>query len=158
MEPHFHLDLDRSDAWTPPVSSSKRLSPYVAEAGGSSRTPCETPERRGSPLPDSREDLGEDDMSRGVRQRPRGELSSDERSRSPRRGLQKYLSRFDDAIKLRGQLTNEKAAQDSSGDPEELDSFRLFRLTGSVLLAVFVRIFVCQYLVSERCGDGVQSF
>ncbi|XP_007238956.3 calcium signal-modulating cyclophilin ligand [Astyanax mexicanus] len=146
MEPRFHLDLDPNDAWTPPVSS-KRLSPYISETGGSKNTtPSSTPERRGSPLPDSREDLGEDDLSRGVRQRPRGELSSDEHSRSPRRGLQKYLSRFDDAMKLRGQLANEKAAQDSSSDPEELDPFRLFRLTGSVLLAVFVRIFVCQYL------------
>ncbi|KAL7853211.1 hypothetical protein AOLI_G00200550 [Acnodon oligacanthus] len=145
MEPRFHLDLDRNESWSPPVST-KRLSPYVSEAGGSSATPCETPERRGSPLPDSREDLGEDDVSRGVRQRPRGELSGDEHSRSPRRGLQKYLSRFDDAMKLRGQLGSEKVAQDSGADPEELDSFRLFRLTGSVLLAVFVRVFVCQYL------------
>ncbi|KAI4881480.1 hypothetical protein NFI96_012224 [Prochilodus magdalenae] len=141
MEPRFHLDLDRNETWSP--VSTKRLSPCVSEAGGSSSTPCETPNRRGSPLPDSREDMGEE---WGVWQRPRRELSSDEHSRSPRRGLKKYLSRFDDAMKLRGQLANEKAAQDSSTDPEELDSFRLFRLTGSILLAIFVRIFVCQYL------------
>uniref|UniRef100_A0A4W4DUX7 Calcium signal-modulating cyclophilin ligand n=1 Tax=Electrophorus electricus TaxID=8005 RepID=A0A4W4DUX7_ELEEL len=73
-------------------------------------------------------------------------LSVDPRSRSPRRGLQKYLSRFDDAMKLRGQLASEKAAQDSGGNGDELDSFRLFRLTGSALLAIFVRVFVCQYL------------
>lgn len=90
----------------------------------------------------------------GVRQRPRGELSSDEPNRSPRRGLQKYLSRFDDAMKLRGQLANEKPAQDGSSDLEELDSFRLFRMVGSILLAVFVRIFVCKYLVSPRSVDA----
>ncbi|XP_016430951.1 calcium signal-modulating cyclophilin ligand-like isoform X2 [Sinocyclocheilus rhinocerous] len=73
------------------------------------------------------------------------EAAADERSVSPRRGLQKYLSRFDDAMKLRGQLSAEKPAQDSGGE-EELDSFCLFRLVCSVALAVFVRIFVCQYL------------
>ncbi|XP_016315809.1 calcium signal-modulating cyclophilin ligand-like isoform X1 [Sinocyclocheilus anshuiensis] len=73
------------------------------------------------------------------------EAAADERSASPRRGLQKYLSRFDDAMKLRGQLSAEKPAQDSGGE-EELDSFCLFRLVCSVALAVFVRIFVCQYL------------
>ena len=93
------------------------------------------------------------DVTPGVRQRPRGEahLAADEPSHSgsPRRGLQKYLSRFDDAMKLRGQLANEKQAQEAaSSDPDELDSFRLFRLVGSVLLAIFVRVFVCKYLVS----------
>ncbi|XP_016151478.1 calcium signal-modulating cyclophilin ligand-like isoform X1 [Sinocyclocheilus grahami] len=73
------------------------------------------------------------------------EAAADERSASPRRGLQKYLSRFDDAMKLRGQLSAEKPAQDSGGE-EELDSFCVFRLVCSVALAVFVRIFVCQYL------------
>ncbi len=68
---------------------------------------------------------------------------------SPRRGLQKYLSRFDDAMKLRGQLCAEKTSQDGGGEEEqeELDSFRLVRLVCSVALAVFVRVFVCQYLV-----------
>lgn len=84
-----------------------------------------------------------------MRQRPRGELATDDHSRgSPHKGLQKYLSRFDDAMKLKGQLASEKAAQESSSDTEELDSFRLFRLVGSVILAVFVRVFVCKYLVS----------
>uniref|UniRef100_A0A3Q3WYN8 Uncharacterized protein n=1 Tax=Mola mola TaxID=94237 RepID=A0A3Q3WYN8_MOLML len=64
----------------------------------------------------------------------------------PRPGLQKYLSRFDDAMKLRGQLANEKPVQDGGSDPDELDPFKVFRLFGSVLLAVFVRLFVCKYL------------
>ncbi|XP_076836503.1 guided entry of tail-anchored proteins factor CAMLG [Brachyhypopomus gauderio] len=146
MEPRFHLDLDGTETWSPPVSS-RRLSPYVGEVGGSSTTPCETPERRGSPLLGSRAGLDEEDVvARASWQRPGGEPGADLHSRSPRRGLQKYLSRFDDAMKLRGQLASEKAAQDGGGDGEELDSFRLFRLTGSALLAVFVRVFVCQYL------------
>ncbi|XP_055037025.2 guided entry of tail-anchored proteins factor CAMLG [Misgurnus anguillicaudatus] len=137
VEPRFHLDLDRNEPWSS-SSSSKRLSPHVAEASGinseaSERNVCG-------------DAVGEDELSRGVRHRPHGELSGDEHSRSPRRGLQKYLCRFDDAVKLRGQLANEKAAQDGSVDVEELDTFRFFRLVGSVALAVFVRIFVCQYL------------
>nr|AAH66383.1 Zgc:77424 [Danio rerio] len=113
----LHLDLDH-----PEWSSSKRASP--ADSGV-----CESVSERGV-------------ESAAVRS-----LSADgERSASPRRGLQAYLSRFDDAMKLRGQLANEKAAQDSGAQPEELDAFRIFRTTASVTLAVFVRIFVCQYL------------
>lgn len=84
----------------------------------------------------------------GIRQRPRGERLLDDLSGPPRPGLQKYLSRFDDAMKLRGQLANEKPVQDGGSDPDELDPFKVFRLFGSVLLAVFVRLFVCKYLVS----------
>ncbi|XP_055797558.1 guided entry of tail-anchored proteins factor CAMLG-like [Salvelinus fontinalis] len=152
-EPRFHLDLDRNKPWS--ASSSPRLSPFLPEAVGSSHPHSDLPERKGSPLPDSSEVLGgggvDKDVTPGVRHRPRGEaqLAADEpsHSESPRRGLQKYLSRFDDAMKLRGQLANENQAQDAAGsDPEELDSFRLFRLIGSVLLAIFVRGFVCKYL------------
>lgn len=137
MEPRLYLDLDRNEPW----SSPKSVSPHVSEAAGSNTDLSERV--------DSDEAAGEDEASRGVRQRPRGELLGEEHSRSPRRGLNKYLCRFDDAMKLRGQLANEKAAQeDGSTDVEELDSFRFFRLAGSISLAVFVRIFVCQYLVS----------
>ncbi|XP_052392426.1 guided entry of tail-anchored proteins factor CAMLG isoform X2 [Carassius gibelio] len=69
----------------------------------------------------------------------------EEHSVSPRRGLQEYLSCFDDALKLRGQLSAEKPSPVSAED-EELDSFRVFRLVCSVALAVCVRIFMCQYL------------
>ncbi|XP_056586167.1 calcium signal-modulating cyclophilin ligand [Triplophysa dalaica] len=135
MEPRLYLDLDRNEPW----SSPKSISPHVSEAAGSNTDPSERV--------DSDEAAVEDEASRGVRQRPRVELSGEEHSRSPRRGLNKYLCRFDDAMKLRGQLANEKAAQeDGSADVEELDSFRFFRLAGSIALAVFVRIFVCQYL------------
>ncbi|KAM9348175.1 guided entry of tail-anchored proteins factor CAMLG [Symphorus nematophorus] len=147
-EPHFHLDLDRTEPWSS-SSSSPRPSPFMPEAAGlGSRSLSATPERRGSPLLGFSEPLGgslEDD-SGGIRQRPRGERVSDDPSSSPRRGLQKYLSRFDDAMKLRGQLASEKPAQDGGSDSEEFDPFRIFRLIGSVLLAIFVRIFVCKYL------------
>ncbi|KAK3555319.1 hypothetical protein QTP86_014907 [Hemibagrus guttatus] len=132
-EPRFHLDLDRNECFTPSVST-KRVSPFVSEARSEV-----------SVLDERREEEGEE-TERGVRLRPRGETSSEERSRSPRRGLNTYLSRFDDAIKLRGQLTNEKASQESGADADEFDSFRLFRLFGSVVLAVCVRLFVCHYL------------
>lgn len=85
----------------------------------------------------------------GVRQRPRGERVSDELSGSPRPGLHKYLSRFDEAMKLRGQLASEKAAVDAGDEP---DPFGAFRLVASVLLALFVRVFVCRFLVSESPG------
>ncbi|XP_040908351.1 calcium signal-modulating cyclophilin ligand isoform X2 [Toxotes jaculatrix] len=147
-EPRFHLDLERTEPWSS-SSSSPRPSPFLPEASGlGSRSLSATPERRGSPLPDCSDLPGgslEDDIG-GVRQRPRGERASDDLSGSPRRGLQKYLSRFDDAMKLRGQLANEKPPQDGGSDSEEFDPFRIFRLIGSILLAVFVRVFVCKYL------------
>lgn len=148
-EPRFHLDLDsRTEPWSS-ASSSPRPSPFLPEASGASnRSRSATPERRGSPLTGCSEPHTgslEDDIG-GVRQRPRGERASEDISSSPRRGLQKYLSRFDDAMKLRGQLVNEKPAQDGGSDAEEFDPFRVFRLIGSILLAIFVRVFVCKYL------------
>lgn len=147
-EPRFHLDLDRSEPWSS-SSPSTRPSPFLAEASGfGSRSQSATPERRGSPQLDCGEPppVTLDDDVIGLRQRPRGERVPDDISGSPRRGIQKYLSRFDDAMKLRGQLANEKPAQDGGSQAEELDPFRIFRLIGSVLLAVFVRVFVCKYL------------
>ncbi|XP_058484415.1 calcium signal-modulating cyclophilin ligand [Solea solea] len=147
-EPRFHLDLDRTEQWSS-SSSSPRPSPFLPEASVfGSRSHSATPERQGSPLPgcsDSPAGSHDDDVG-GVRQRPRGERASDDISGSPRRGLQKYLSRFDDAMKLRGQLANEKQPQDGGCDTEEFDPFRVFRLIGSILLAIFVRVFVCKYL------------
>ncbi|KAM3601977.1 uncharacterized protein V6R79_022149 [Siganus canaliculatus] len=147
-EPHFHLDLNRTEPWSS-SSSSTRPSPFLPEVTGlGSRSLSGTPERRASPAPLFKDTLGgslEDDIG-GLRQRPKGEQVSDDISGSPRRGLQKYLSRFDDAMKLRGQLANEKPPQDGGSDSEEFDPFRVFRLIGSILLAVFVRVFVCKYL------------
>ncbi|KAG9339794.1 hypothetical protein JZ751_022460 [Albula glossodonta] len=147
MKPRFHLDLDRSEPWCTPAPSG-RLSPF-ATAVVSGNHHGDVLERRGSPVPDSGDLLGGDtdeDMTGGLRQRAQGEVAGDGVSRSPRRGLQKYLSRFDDAMRLRGQIASVKTSQDSSSEPEELDSFRLFRVFGSIVLAVAVRVFVCKYL------------
>ncbi|KAK7925165.1 hypothetical protein WMY93_007475 [Mugilogobius chulae] len=131
-EPRFHLDLDGSQSWTSPSSGlTQRPSPFEPSPSHSATSDCSKPLEGAV-----EEDPGE------VRQMPRGE----ECSASQRKGLQKYLSRFDDAMKLRGQLANEKPAQDSGAESEEFDAFRVFRLIGSVLLALFVRMFVCKYL------------
>ncbi|XP_025974059.2 guided entry of tail-anchored proteins factor CAMLG [Dromaius novaehollandiae] len=81
-----------------------------------------------------------------LRHRNRGELSSDAVPRPPRHGLDQYLSRFDEALKLRNQLMNEKPSQENGNAVEEFDSFRIFRLVGCALLAIAVRAFVCKYL------------
>lgn len=150
-EPRFHLDLDRTEQWSS-SSSSPRPSPFLPEASGyGSRSHSATPERRGSPLPGCNESPVaslEDDIG-VLRQRPRGERVSDDLSGSPRRGFQTYLS-FDDAMKL----ANNKPPQDEESDSEEFDTFRVFRLIGSILLAIFVRLFVCKYLVSLRSVDA----
>ncbi|XP_059846638.1 calcium signal-modulating cyclophilin ligand isoform X1 [Hypanus sabinus] len=65
---------------------------------------------------------------------------------SPRRGIEQYISRFDEAMKLRNQLMSEKPVQENGGENEEFGTFRVFRLVGSALLALMVRIFVCRYL------------
>ncbi|KAK6474958.1 calcium signal-modulating cyclophilin ligand-like isoform X1 [Huso huso] len=86
------------------------------------------------------------DSSGELRQGPRGEGPSDAAPRSPRRGLQQYLSRFDEAMKLRSQLVSEEPRQEDGSGAEQLDAFRVFRLAGSVLLALAVRAFMCKYL------------
>ncbi|XP_057676993.1 calcium signal-modulating cyclophilin ligand [Corythoichthys intestinalis] len=129
-EPRFHLDLDRPESW-----SSSQPSPRP-----SPRSRGATPERRDSPLPEEAAPV--DGHLRGVRQRPKPDMSVGDNAS----GLHQYLSRFDDAIKLRGQLANEKPVQNGEADGEEFDPFTVFRLVCSVLLAVFVRVFVCKYL------------
>ncbi|XP_066573018.1 guided entry of tail-anchored proteins factor CAMLG [Amia ocellicauda] len=127
---------------------SKRLPVFQHEIGDANHH-IDVPERKGSPLLEGRESLARGSESDGgaeLRQRPRGELPADGVPRSPRRGLQQYLSRFDEAMKLRSQLISEKPVQDNGSGPEEMDAFRLFRLLGSVLLAIAVRVFVCKYL------------
>ncbi|NXC86478.1 CAMLG protein, partial [Cercotrichas coryphoeus] len=81
-----------------------------------------------------------------LRHRHRGELPSEAAPRPPRHGLEQYLSRFDEALKLRNQLMSEKPSQENGNAAEEFDSFRIFRLVGCALLAIAVRAFVCKYL------------
>ncbi|XP_072001954.1 guided entry of tail-anchored proteins factor CAMLG [Engystomops pustulosus] len=61
-------------------------------------------------------------------------------------GLNQYITRFDEAMKLRNQLGSEKPAPENGSGVEELDSFSIFRLVGSAILALTVRLFVCKYL------------
>ncbi|XP_063269175.1 guided entry of tail-anchored proteins factor CAMLG isoform X1 [Prinia subflava] len=81
-----------------------------------------------------------------LRHRQRGELPAEAAARPPRHGLEQYLSRFDEALKLRNQLMSEKPSQENGNAAEEFDSFRIFRLVGCALLAIGVRAFVCKYL------------
>ncbi|XP_012583512.1 PREDICTED: calcium signal-modulating cyclophilin ligand isoform X2 [Condylura cristata] len=81
-----------------------------------------------------------------LRQRNRGDLTADTAQRGPRHGLEQYLSRFEEAMKLRKQLISEKPSQEDGNTTEEFDSFRIFRLVGCALLAFGVRAFVCKYL------------
>ncbi|NXU47448.1 CAMLG protein, partial [Turnix velox] len=81
-----------------------------------------------------------------LRHRNRGELPSEAAPRASRHGLEQYLSRFDEALKLRNQLMSEKQSQENGNTGEEFDSFRIFRLVGCALLALAVRAFVCKYL------------
>ncbi|XP_067423148.1 guided entry of tail-anchored proteins factor CAMLG [Emydura macquarii macquarii] len=90
-------------------------------------------------------ELGNDGTSE-LWHRSRGDLASDAAQRAPRHGLDQYLSRFDEAMKLRNQLMNEKPSQENGNAVEEFDSFRIFRLVGCALLAIGVRAFVCKYL------------
>ncbi|XP_014439088.1 calcium signal-modulating cyclophilin ligand [Tupaia chinensis] len=81
-----------------------------------------------------------------LRQRNRGDLTADTVQRGSRHGLEQYLSRFEEAMKLRKQLISEKPSQEDGSSTEEFDSFRIFRLVGCALLALGVRAFVCKYL------------
>ncbi|XP_065546790.1 guided entry of tail-anchored proteins factor CAMLG [Lathamus discolor] len=81
-----------------------------------------------------------------LRHRGRGELPPEAAARPPRHGLDQYLSRFEEALKLRNQLMNEKPSQENGNAAEEFDSFRIFRLVGCTVLAITVRAFVCKHL------------
>ncbi|KAM6223186.1 guided entry of tail-anchored proteins factor CAMLG [Rhynchocyon petersi] len=86
------------------------------------------------------------DINVELRQRNRGDLTADTVQRGSRHGLEQYLSRFEEAMKLRKQLISEKPNQEDGSATEEFDSFRIFRLVGCALLALGVRAFVCKYL------------
>ena len=91
--------------------------------------------------------LCSNDISLELRQRNRGDLTADSVQRGSHHGLEQYLSRFEEAMKLRKQLISEKPSQEDGNTTEEFDSFRIFRLVGCALLAFGVRAFVCKYLV-----------
>ncbi|XP_029439723.1 calcium signal-modulating cyclophilin ligand isoform X2 [Rhinatrema bivittatum] len=139
-----------------PISS---MSKRGAVMSGDSATLIGTSENRSGVLPEAKgpnleeimdsfsetAEMGDESGSE-LRHRQRGDLPSETTERVPRHGLDQYLSRFDEAMKLRNQLINEKPSPENGNSAEELDSFRIFRLVGSALLAIGVRVFVCKYL------------
>ncbi|XP_008946798.1 PREDICTED: calcium signal-modulating cyclophilin ligand, partial [Merops nubicus] len=126
----------------PSVSKRIVLGDAVCNVGG----PADHPDLRGEKdLFSKAPELGSESTPE-LRHRSRGELPSEAAPRPPRHGLEQYLSRFDEALKLRNQLMHEKSSQENGGAAEEFDSFRVFRLVGCALLAVAVRAFICKYL------------
>uniref|UniRef100_A0A6I8PI30 Calcium modulating ligand n=1 Tax=Ornithorhynchus anatinus TaxID=9258 RepID=A0A6I8PI30_ORNAN len=90
-----------------------------------------------------------------LRPRSRGDPTVENAQRGPRHRLDQYLSRFDEAMKLRNQLISEKPGQENGNSAEEFDSFRIFRLVGCALLAFGVRAFVCKYLGEKKMKTTV---
>ncbi|XP_058533528.1 guided entry of tail-anchored proteins factor CAMLG isoform X2 [Ochotona princeps] len=89
---------------------------------------------------------GSNDASLELRQRSRGDPAAEPVRSGSRHGLEQYLARFEEAMRLRKQLISEKPSQEDGSATEEFDSFRIFRLVGCALLALGVRAFVCKYL------------
>ncbi|XP_072368511.1 guided entry of tail-anchored proteins factor CAMLG [Scyliorhinus torazame] len=88
----------------------------------------------------------DNDLGQGSRHLGKPDVPVEQAQRAPRRGIEQYISRFDEAMKLRNQLMSEKSGHENGGGGEEFGTFRVFRLVGSALLALLVRVFVCRYL------------
>ncbi|XP_074069634.1 guided entry of tail-anchored proteins factor CAMLG [Macrotis lagotis] len=107
-------------------------------------------EIKGTQLVDQKDSLinppeGSNEGNLELRHRKR-DLTTETVQRSSQHGLDQYLSRFDEAMKLRKQLISEKPSQENGNTGEEFDTFRIFRLVGCAFLALGVRAFVCKYL------------
>ncbi|XP_055980771.1 guided entry of tail-anchored proteins factor CAMLG [Sorex fumeus] len=132
-------------------SVSKRVVLGDSVSTGTPEQQSGVAEMMGTPLGDKLDSLMKspecsNDINLELRQRSRGELTADAGQRASRHGLEQYLSRFEEAMKLRKQLISEKPSQEDGNASEEFDSFRIFRLVGCALLALAVRAFVCKYL------------
>ncbi|XP_008056188.1 calcium signal-modulating cyclophilin ligand [Carlito syrichta] len=143
-------DSDKLNSLSVP-SVSKRVVLGDSVSTGTTDQQGGVAEVKGSPLGDKLDSLIKppecsNDVNLELRQRNRGDLTSDTAQRGSRHGLEQYLSRFEEAMKLRKQLISEKPNQDDGSTAEEFDSFRIFRLMGCALLALGVRAFVCKYL------------
>lgn len=143
-------DGDKLNSLTIP-SVSKRVVLGDSLSSGATDQQSGAAEVKGAELGDKLDSFikppeGSNDVSLELRQRNRGDLSADTLQRGSRHGLEQYLSRFEEAMKLRKQLISEKPNQEEGNTTEEFDSFRIFRLVGCALLAFGVRAFVCKYL------------
>lgn len=154
-ESKLQLELEKSNS-LPVPSVSKRivLGDAVCSLAGTADHASGIAELKGDKkdLFSKTPELGSEGPTE-LRHRSRGELPPEPAQRAPRHGLDQYISRFDEAMKLRNQLMSEKPSQENGNAGEEFDSFRIFRLVGCALLAFGVRAFVCKYLVSykKRC-------
>ncbi|CAN2390638.1 Likely involved in the mobilization of calcium as a result of the TCR CD3 complex interaction. Binds to cyclophilin B, partial [Pristimantis euphronides] len=135
--------LNKPDSLQLQPSLTKRGGVLIRENDASSDHPCGNADGVES-CTEERTDSSKNSEfkkdSNGVRQKTDGTLES-----TPR-GLNQYISRFDEAMKLRNQLSSDKPAPENGSGVEELDAFRIFRPAGSALLALIVRLFVCKYL------------
>lgn len=150
-------DSDKLNSLTIP-SVSKRVVLGDSVGTGTADPQSGVAEGKGTELGDKLDSLikppeGSNDGSLELRQRNRGDMTADPVQRGPRHGLEQYLSRFEEAMKLRKQLISEKPSQEDGNTAEEFDSFRIFRLVGCALLAFGVRAFVCKYLVRNIMGN-----
>ncbi|XP_025051803.1 calcium signal-modulating cyclophilin ligand [Alligator sinensis] len=147
-ESKLQLELEKSNS-LPVPSVSKRivLGDAVCNLAGTADHASGIAELKGDKkdLFSKTPELGSEGPSE-LRHRSRGELPPEPAQRAPRHGLDQYISRFDEAMKLRNQLMSEKPSQENGNAGEEFDSFRIFRLVGCALLAFGVRAFVCKYL------------
>nr|XP_045008694.1 guided entry of tail-anchored proteins factor CAMLG isoform X2 [Jaculus jaculus] len=132
-------------------SVSKRVVLGDSVSSGSTDRPGGVAEVKGTQLGEKLDSFMKppecsNDVNLELRQRNRGDLTADSAQRGSQHGLEQYLSRFEEAMKLRKQLISEKPSQEDGSSTEEFDSFRIFRLVGCALLALGVRAFVCKYL------------
>ncbi|KAH0629783.1 hypothetical protein JD844_012151 [Phrynosoma platyrhinos] len=145
-ESKLQLESDKPSPLPVPVSKRVVLGDTVCSLAGTADHAGSIGEHKGEKRDTFSKppEAGSDGTSE-LRQRSRGDLM-EAPQRTPRHGLDQYLSRFDEAMKLRNQLMSEKPSQENGNAVEEFDSFRIFRLVGCALLAIGVRAFVCKYL------------
>ncbi|KAM9253027.1 guided entry of tail-anchored proteins factor CAMLG [Dugong dugon] len=144
------LDSDKLNSLTVP-SVSKRVVLGDSVTTGTTDQQGGVVEVKGTQLGDKLDSFMKpsecsNDVNIELQQRNRGDLTADTVQGPSRHGLEQYLSRFEEAMKLRKQLISEKPSQEDGSTAEEFDSFRIFRLVGCALLALGVRAFVCKYL------------
>nr|XP_034961359.1 calcium signal-modulating cyclophilin ligand isoform X2 [Zootoca vivipara] len=154
-ESKLQLEQDKPSTLPTPVSKRVVLGDTVCSLAGTADHASSAIEHKGEKkdLFSITPEVGNDGTGE-LRQRSRGDLM-EVPQRAPRHGLDQYLSRFDEAMKLRNQLISEKPSQENGNVVEEFDSFRIFRLVGCALLAIGVRAFVCKYLSEKKTKTTV---
>ncbi|XP_068129105.1 guided entry of tail-anchored proteins factor CAMLG [Hyperolius riggenbachi] len=132
--------LDKPDSLPLQSALSKRGTVFPGETGASSDHSCGDVPSYVEENMDFNQGSDYRNDANGLRNR------TDISSEATPTGLNQYLTRFDEAMKLRNQLGSEKSVPDNGNGVDEMDSFRIFRVVGSAVLAVAVRLFVCKFL------------